>query len=354
MRRVNIDKVNLGSVLSKPVYKPGGGILLSEGSILSQSYIYRLKTFGVNELYIEDEISKGIVIQNTIEDETRNDAIKHLKKTLDGYLKHTTLNVERLSRTIDRIADELLSKDDIILNLTSIKTIDGYTFEHSVNVCVISLVIGICLGYNNKKLRELGMGSMLHDIGKIMIPDSILKKPAPLTVTEFEEVKKHTIYGYEILKKTGKLSLISAFIAFGHHERYDGTGYPFQLKGENIHKGARIVAIADVYDALSSDRSFRKRLKDNEVFEYMTTYGASGFDPIALESFVKHIDIYPVGSGVILNTNEIGIITQRNPNYPTRPLVRIITGKDGKSLRQYREIDLSEDFSRYVVDCCEI
>ena len=120
----------------------------------------------------------------------------------------------------------MLQDPYILDNLTEIKSVDDYTFRHSVNVCILSIITGIGLGFEPQRIKELGTGAILHDIGKLCIPQEILKKPSQLTVEEFEEIKKHAVFGYEILKKCNKVSLASAYIAFGHHERFDGSGYP--------------------------------------------------------------------------------------------------------------------------------
>ena len=125
------------------------------------------------------------------------------------------------------------------------------------------------------QLRELGLGAMLHDIGKLCIPREILKKPSQLTVEEFEEIKKHTVLGYELLKKSGQLYLVSAYIALGHHERYDGSGYPLRLKNEEIQMYSRIVAVADVYDSLTSDRVYRKKLKSQRSMTISLPWGST-------------------------------------------------------------------------------
>ncbi len=354
MRRVNINKVSLGSKLARCIYSPDGGILLSEGMEIREVYLERLRSYGIQEVYLDDELSADIEITDPICEETRNEARVLVKKTMENYLGYYTIEVEDIKVIVDNLINELLSKDDIITNLSDIKSVDDYTFEHCVNVCVLSLITGISLNYDLDKLRELGIGAMLHDIGKMVIPREILNKPTQLTVKEFEEIKKHTILGYEILKKSGKITLVSAFIAFGHHERYDGTGYPFQLKGENIHQCARIVAVADVYDALTSDRVYRKKLKTNEVFDYMTTHGVYHFDPVIIENFVKHIALYPVGSGVLLNSRERGIVVRSNDKYPTRPIVRILNDEKHREMIKYHEVDLSASTGSYIVDCCEV
>ena len=195
---------------------------------------------------------------------------------------------------------------------------------------------------------------MLHDIGKLCIPQEIIKKPSQLTLNEFEIIKKHTVFGYEILKKSGKVNLVSAYIAFGHHERYDGSGYPLQLKNDNIQLCARIVAVADVYDALTSDRVYRKKLKPNEVYEYITSLGANHFDPRVIENFVKYVTIYPVGTGVLLNSKERGLVIKDNRCMPTRPVVRIVYDDRMNRNKNLREIDLSEQTNVFIVDGCEL
>jgi len=269
---------------------------------------------------------------------------------IEGYTFSETLNVGNIREIVYKIIEELLSNEDILLSLSEIRSVDDYTFEHSVHVCILSLITGIDLGFDMVRLRDLGVGALLHDIGKLKVPQEILKKPSQLTVEEFEEIKKHTIYGYEILKDNKQINIASAYIAFGHHERFDGSGYPLQLKGENIHLCARIVAIADVFDALSSNRVYRRKLHINEVVEYITSLSAQHFDKHIVESFVKHVIVYGVGTGVILNTLEKGIVVRLNKALPTRPVIRVIFDKAGKKLTQYYEIDLSTKVNVSIID----
>lgn len=286
--------------------------------------------------------------------QTRKEAKYIVNKTMNNYQFSPAIDVKKVKYVANKILNELLADDYILYNLTEIKSVDDYTFEHSVNVCVLSLITGIGLGFDIQRLRELGVGAMMHDIGKLCIPRKILKKPSQLTVEEFEEIKKHTVLGYELLRKSNQVSMISAYIAFGHHERYDGSGYPLQLKGDNIQICARVVAIADVYDALTSDRVYRKKLRTNEVYEYITTLGANHFDPSVIESFVKYVSVYPVGTGVLLNTKERGIVVRDNKIAPTRPVVRIVYNEKMQKQSIYKEIDLSMLTNVFIVDGCEV
>lgn len=354
MRRVNIESIQMGLKLARTIFSSDGGVLLAQGVELKESYIERLRNHGINEIYLEDEISVDIEVDDVVEAETRNEAVVLVKKMMSSYHFSPTVDVEEVKIMVNKLLDELLGNGDILYNLSEIKSVDDYTFEHSVNVCILSLITGIGLGFDLQKLRELGVGAMLHDIGKLCIPREILKKPSQLTVEEFEEIKKHTILGYELLKKSDRVDLTSAYIAFGHHERFDGSGYPLQLKNENIQINARIVAVADVYDALTSDRVYRKKLKPNEVYEYITSLGVNHFDPRVIENFVKYVTIYPIGTGVLLNSRERGIVVRDNRSMPTRPVVRIVYDDRMKRQSIMKEINLSEQTNVFIVDGCEI
>lgn len=354
MRKVNINSVQKDAKLARTIFNSEGGVLLTKGVTINENYIYRLKQYGISEIYIEDWISSGINVTDVVEEKTRNDSVALVKKIMLNYSFSNSFDAEAVKSAVNKIIDELLSNKDIIYNLAEIRKVDDYTFEHSVNVCILSLITGIGLGFSMDMLRELGTGALLHDIGKLFIPKSILLKPTHLTVDEFETIKKHTILGYEVLKNSGKVNLATAYIAFGHHERYDGSGYPLQLKNDNIHVYARIVAVADVYDALTSDRVYRKKLKPSEVYNYITSLSINHFDPKIIESFVKYITVYPVGTGVMLNTRERALVVRNNRSAPTKPVVRIVNDENSKKVKSFTEIDLSEQSGIFIVDSCEI
>jgi HD-GYP domain-containing protein (c-di-GMP phosphodiesterase class II) len=354
MRKVPIDSIKPGMKIAKSIFDSDGRILLTSGMELKFKYLEKFRANGINELYIEDEISLGIEVSDVVLESTRLEAKLLVKKLTDNRTLASAINLKQVKEVIDKIIEELLSNEDILVNLSDIKSVDDYTFEHSVNVCILSLITGIGMGFDSLRLRDLGVGALLHDIGKLKIPEEILKKPSQLKVEEFEEVKKHTVYGYEILRNNPNISMISAFIAFGHHERFDGSGYPLQLRGENIHQCARIVAIADVFDALTSNRVYRKKLRPHEVVEYITSLGTQHFDKEIIAQFVKYIAIYPVGTAVILNTKERGIVVSANKSLPTRPTVRVIFNSKNERLDQHFEVDLTKKLNVFILDSVEL
>lgn len=354
MRKVSLEKCVAGMELGKTIYSDAGAVLLTEGMILKQSYIDRLMFSNISEIYIQDEFSKDIEIKDIISDRTRVEAKILVKSMMEDYKKRSRFNADGAKLIVDHMLDELLTTRDIMINLSDIKTTDDYTFAHSVNVCILSLITGVKMGLNQLRMRDLGVGALLHDIGKTTIPEELIKKPTSLTVEEFEIVKQHTVTGFNILKSDVNVSTTSAYVAFGHHERYDGSGYPNGAKGEDIHQFARIVAIADVFDALTSDRVYRKKYKTHEAAEYLTTASNQLFDPEILECFIKNIAYYAIGTSVLLDSGEKGIVVDCNSSFATRPVVRIIYNSKGERVEDYEEIDLTKKLNVFIVDTCDI
>ncbi len=343
MRKLPVDKVKEGMVLARTLYSNDGNILLNAGIILKNSYIAKFRDLGIWEVYIDDEISRDIVLKDVISEETRFEARINIKNAMDSLRYGYSLEVKPIRNSVCKMIDELMDEKDAMVNMQDLKSNDMYTFSHSVNVCVLSLITGISMKYDEEKLRELGMGAMLHDIGKTRIPHEILNKPESLTKEEFELVKKHTSYGYELLKRSDVLSTYASYIALTHHERYDGEGYPLGLRGEEIHEFARIVSVADVFDAITSDRVYKKRINVNEAVEYLIGMGDHQFDYNIVRSFIEHITIYPPGTCVLLNSGEKAIVVDVNKKYPTRPIVRILADGEGQIPTVPVEIDLTKN-----------
>lgn len=229
---------------------------------------------------------------------------------------------------------------------------------HSVNVCILALMIGIHLGYSRSKLFHLAMGALLHDIGKTSIPERILNKPGKLSNAEFEIIKQHSIYGYKILNNNPNISHASALIAQQHHERYNGQGYPNALSKDDIHEFAKITGIADMYDAITADRVYRKAHSPHEAFEIISASGDNLFDFYLVEAFLHHLTAYPTGTLVKLNTGEIAIVTENYPGYSRQPKVRMLFSSSGCPLTVNEELWLAEDckisISKVITDTAEL
>ncbi len=368
MQKIIIDSVASGAIIAKDIVNADGRILLSKGTIYNASYYKRLSGAGINEIFIEapgkvdfseDTDTSNIIdgsvlvsalqIDDVIFEKTRTQAQIQVKKAMVKFSTMSHINIEKIKNIVDNIMEQLLSKKNIVLTLSQIRSVDDYTYEHSVNVCVLSLIVGIDLSLDKISLKKLGIGAILHDIGKVGIPENILKKPSKLTFNEFEEIKKHTKYGYEILRQTD-VSEESALIALHHHEKFDGTGYSNKLKGDSIPLFARIVAIADVYDAISNNRVYRKRMSPDKVYKHIARLGHTHFDNEIMEKFVSHLSLYPNGTGVILNTNHKGVVIGQNKLLPQSPVIRLFKKERTDIKNRYVDIDLSITQHLYIKD----
>lgn len=338
MRLILTENIKEDMELAKPIYE-NGNILLNKGVKNLYNYKDKLMELGIKHLYVEDKYSHDIEINDTIKDFTRRKGKKIVKNTFDriksGFLE---LNTKELKSVVEDITDELVLNDDVLLNLVSLKSTSNYTYEHSVNVSVICIALGKILGYNKNELYKLGMGGMLHDVGKTLIPEEIINKPGSLTEHEYYIIKNHPELGFNYLQKINSISPLSRIVVYSHHERVDGSGYPRGLSGEEIHEYARIAAIADVFDALTSDRVYRDKWPTYKAAEYIINKTEELFDYHLVKKFLPQISFYPNGSEIILSNGYRALVKEQNVGFPTRPLVKLIEDDDGVEIN--KELDL--------------
>ncbi|MBA1334214.1 MAG: Metal-dependent phosphohydrolase [Firmicutes bacterium] len=340
MRRISVDKIITGMRLSKSINLIDGRMLLSKGMPLKESYIDKLKNLGIYQVYIDDEISSDLHVDDVISEETRFHARVQVKKLMEDISSSGAIDLCPIGDTVNTIIDELIYNKNIMVNLDDVRSVDDYTFSHSVNVCVLSIITGINLGYNQTRIKEMGMGALLHDIGKTKVSNEIIKKPGFLHPVEMEEMKKHAEYGHEILKSFPEIGYTSRFVVLAHHERCDGSGYPLGLKGEETHEFVKVVAVADVFDALTSDRIYRRRVERQEAVEYLTSMSGKLFDCDIVKAFIRSVPVYPIGTIVELSTGQKAIVLDNNRDFPTRPRVRIIEDEKRNRVQKCDVIDL--------------
>lgn len=354
MRRVSIDKVQNGSVVARTIYTLEGIVLLSEGARITEDIKDKLTHNGVLDVFVDDSISVGISVPHTVQEELVTDVKLKIKDMLSVPSIKASVDGKKVSEIVEKLIEAILNSGDIVAHLSDIRSIDDYTFSHSVNVCILSIVTGIGMGFKGDNLKDLATGAIMHDVGKLMITRDIIQKPSTLTTDEFTEVKKHTYYGFELLSRTNGINATAANIALSHHERTDGSGYPYSLKGSDIQLPARIVAIADVYDALTSDRVYRRKMMPHEVIDYIASLGSRHFDKNVVDTFIRHVAHFPVGTAVILNSGEKGLVSRYNPDYPNRPVVRVVIDEEGNMLYKHKEMDLSKKLEYRIVSIWDI
>ncbi len=349
MQKISVAYLKPGMVVGRNIYNLEGSLLLAAGIELNFQYIEKLKKQQIGSVYVTNHLLGDVEIPEVIREETRVQAVQAVQKSYKEFSVKRKLNIIELRSTADQILDEIIGNRGVMIQLTDIRTYDSYTFSHSVQVCVLSVLIAISMGYPEQRLRELAIGALVHDIGKTAIPLDILNKPARLSDGEMDIVREHTKIGFDLLRNQGYLSAKSIYIALSHHERFDGSGYPRGISGKEIHEYARVVAIADVFDAITADRPYQKAKLPDEAYEILMSGSGTQFDTDILRIFFKHISIYPIGSMVELNTGEWALVTHVYSGIPFRPCVKILADKDGNRPSQSREVDLTEQLTLTIV-----
>lgn len=316
MRYVKLDELQKGMVLANTLYDSNEKVLLKANKKLTQAYITRIQQLDISGLYIyeDDEITGHTPI---VSEQTRMAALRSLKR----------LNIDDCIYVANTIVDEIKESDSMLIETLNLSTYDNYTYVHSVNVDMLSVVLGIGMGLRDDELRKLSQAALLHDIGKIAIPLELLNKPGKLTAEEYAEVQRHSQYGYNMLKNNEEVSSVTRNAVLSHHENEDGTGYPRKLTSERIHKFAKIIHIADVYDALTTKRVYKEAMNPADALEYLMANSTTMFHKDYVGTFLQYIAPYPLGVCVELSDGRTAIVTKNNPSMLSRPTVKASDGE---------------------------
>lgn len=353
MEKVKVLELQPGMKVHKNIFDKYGKLLLSEGTILKQQFIRKLELYGVSEILIDNRNhldTEAVILQANKSDVIYQEAFNAIKDVLIRVKKAKSIDIKVISEVVESIVDQISQDPQTFLRLSSIREMDNYTYLHSIDVCIYSIIMGKNLGLDKKNLLKLGLGAMLHDIGKGKIPTEILLKPGPLNDEEFNIMKNHTVYGYEIITNSSNLDMLTANIALQHHEHWDGNGYPEHLREKGINIFARIVTICDIYDALTAERVYRGRILPHEAAEYILNNNGIIADPDLTKNFVQNVAVYPLGSTVLLSTGEIGRVTEIQNTMPLRPIINIFGHKDSKQKIQEHKLNLMENLTVFIVD----
>ncbi|MDP2942629.1 MAG: HD-GYP domain-containing protein, partial [Candidatus Omnitrophota bacterium] len=251
------------------------------------------------------------------------EAYNLIKDILDRVRNNESFDYQQVALVIRKMVDQVCLGGHELLAITDRSSLENYLWCHSVNVCILSLLIGMTLGYNKSKLQELGIAAYLHDLGMIRVLD-LVETSKPLDENEFNEVKKHTNYSFNILNGfKDDVMQLAALVAHQNHERFDGSGYPDRIKGEDIHEYSQIVALADVYEAMTHPRPYRDRFFSHDGIKEILKRAAQ-FSSLAIKALIKRISLYPVSTWVKLNTDEVGKVVEVHEDYPLRPVVNVV------------------------------
>lgn len=340
MRYLLIDDIKDGMYLAKDLFSNEGKILLAKGTKLTQSYLRRLKDFDFTHLYVLDgKDDEDLDIVGPISEVTKAQAVKIVKDTLGKALVSQSMDLKQINLVADIILDEIMENNDVIYNMLDLKEHDNYTYCHSVNVCVIATIMGKHLGYPRDRLKDIAVGSLLHDLGKIYIDPEILDKITGLTEKETKQIQEHARLGFERLRTYSGLSILAAHIAYQHHEREDGSGYPRGLKGDDIHPYAKIAAVADSYDAMTSNKLYRKPLWSHEAINELKKNSPEKYDLKAAAALSWAVAPYPIGSVLLLSTKEKAVVVNTSRR---KTVVQIL---EGDRVNQFVELHKDTDIT---------
>lgn len=350
MRLISTKSLKAGMVIGRTVWNDMGRPLLQEGVHVTDILISRLQKLNIHYVYIDDLISKDIEIIETVPLKVRHDAIKYIEQSFNSIKNPTdqksiTYCLDEQSKQFVEIIDDLMTyifeSKEIVTILSDAIIYDEYIFQHSLQVTIYSISIARRLGYNAAEIRQIGIGAMLHDVGKMLIPSEVLNKPDRLTSEEFEMMKLHAKYGFDVLRSLHTISLLSAHCAFQHHERLDGSGYPRGLVDFEIHPYAKIIAVADVFDAVTSNRVYRSKMLPSQGMEILREGSGILYDERVVTAFQKSISAYTKGSILLLADGRRGIVFKQNNERPERPWVRIFE-ENNQIIKATYELDLAE------------
>jgi HD-GYP domain-containing protein (c-di-GMP phosphodiesterase class II) len=365
MRKIKVADLKPGMIFSQPVFVDGENLLVPKGIALREQDIRRLLRWKIGEVQTEGEVVPPGAGATAGSPEEKLLWLNHRQAR---YLELYRLLVEQIDRSfqdlvagktvnhdgIDAIVNEILDKVrstrtdmvQLILVGTDSPKKPGVS---AINCAILCTVIGITLKLTGHRLLQLTTGALLHDVGMLRIPAEILQKKGKLTPEEQQQIHTHPIYGYRIISKELKYPEDVALLALQHQERWDGKGYPRRLKGEDIHLSARIVAVADAYEAMINVRPYRNPMISYSAMKAILSDNSRHFDPQVLRAFVESLGIYPIGSIVQLNNSAIGRVVENHGDAPLRPRVELLIDEYSARIEHPQLIDLLERKNLFIV-----
>lgn len=309
---------------------------------VSQSVPPQDLDLGQDQVAFEEEIEQALEVRTKTKQ-----VVEHM---MEDVRIGKSIDSAEAREAVENIMDSIIRNREALLCLTQLKNRDEYTSIHSMNVSILCIAFARHLGLKEEQIRAIGVGALLHDLGKMRVPIEILNKPGKLTSEEFEIMKSHVILGAEFLKNTPGISRRSFRVLMEHHERYKGGGYPQGLREDQISVVGQLAAIVDVYDAITSDRVYHNHLHPHEAIKRMYEWSEKDFNRALLEKFIRCVGIYPMGSLVEINGTKIGFIVSSNVTSALKPDVLLVMDTQKNRYPKPIRISLTETDSSHKKD----
>lgn len=274
------------------------------------------------------------------------------EKILSQIRQKKSINIGEVEESANAMVDSIFRNQDALTCMSRFQTKDSYLIEHSLNVSILMAVFAKHLGFDKRLIQEIALGAFLHDIGKVLLPSDILNKQGTLTAKEQSIIRSHVALGLKILEDSPSISHVAMTMIQEHHERLDGSGYPNNLKRDDISKYGKMLAIIDSYDAMTCDRPYRKSVHPINAFKKLIAESPECYDEELVESFIQCMGVYPVGTLVKLNSGKLGLISRLNKQKPLHPYVRVFYNIRLNQAIPIKEVNLSESKYKDQIDCC--
>ncbi len=328
--------------------------------INTQEDIDKLESLNIQEVWLhEDHISpkmQGTLLSNEFTNSV--DFYQNSKKVVEDFFNNVREGelpaIEEFENIVNHVTESIVRHPTALLCMKGLQDIQSYTYFHSINVALICAIFAQFLGYTTEEIKEVTLAGLLHDIGKQKISLDIINAPRKLTQEEFKIVQRHPIFALEILQNNKEISKEVFKAILEHHEKYDGTGYPRGLGGDQIHPYSSIVSLADVYDALTSERAYKKAIPQNKTASFVYSQKSVAFPPVLTELFIRCFGVYPIGSLVKIDATQYAVVCENNKNDLLRPKVLEITKRQGEyAFTSLEPIDLRQHKDKYRITGCE-
>ncbi len=386
MIKLNLDEIKPGMLLARSIVSETGELLLSAGYVVNDKVIAKMREIELNSCWIAEEGTEHIVPEETVNEQLalqsqfivqeNADILKKVAQVkiltqagISKVLADTSrfkniIAVEEIKKIIKQIIEDLLNKEPVAVNLTSMRTKNGYLYQHSLDVTITAIILANKLKYTNREVEELALGCLLMDLGMVVLPDSLHSKEGHMNEQEANLYREHPTLGYAILRQNERLSITTAHVAYQHHERQDGSGYPRALRGDNqiplktlnpvkgmIHRYAEIAAVADTYISLLMPKpGTTAPLPPDEAMRMVIRGAGTHLNRAVVDAFISIVPAFPVGSRVVITedkkyrkyTGFSGVVARSNPNNPEKPILLIIFDREKKKIKPWT-LDLTTE-----------
>lgn len=353
MKAIPVESIRGGEILAKDIYLNSGAILMSQGAVLRPAYIDRLRSMGYSMVYIvEEEITS--LIDSATEQVIQKHCQESVRAVIDKYSYGVDAELNEIASAAENIMQDVLSQPEVLYNVSRVRDKSNSIYLHSINVSALSVLMGVKIHMPERRLRNMAVGALLHDIGLIYLPFDVHSiNIDTCEASVLKEVKRHVIYGYSAVEKESWLPMAAKDIIVNHHERIDGSGYPFRLTGEKISLETKIVALCDEFDSLVYGHCRNKR-KIRETMDYITSEAGMKFDFKVVQAFLASVAVYPIGTVVVLNNGEKGVVVRQNQSLPTSPVIQLVKELPEGMVKTDVEIDLTKNLTMIIVDTVEM